>query len=85
MANRNYTAFWDMDYLKKLPQKEREWIVKFYNEFYLGDFKGERINTNEKECYTRRNHERGDVMTWMADYKFVQEMKKREKEEECEK
>lgn len=60
--NRNYTKYYDFDYMNLLPAEELAWLKKFANEYYLGDFHGENIHKDPKECYNRRNRERRDLM-----------------------
>jgi len=59
--NRNYTSYWDIDYMNKLSLEDQTFLTKFLNEYYLGDFKDEPIIKNRKECYNRRHAERRDM------------------------
>ena len=48
----------DIDYLNKLSPSEREWIIKFYKEYYNGEFNHpDPIHPKElrKDCYDRNN------------------------------
>ena len=48
----------EIDYLDKLSPEEREWAIKFYREYYQGDFeKDNTIHPPEliEECYIRNN------------------------------
>lgn len=48
----------DQDYVKKLSDKEKEWLSKFNQEFYDGKFSKKPLHKSKKlrrECYTRTN------------------------------
>jgi hypothetical protein len=59
--NRNFTAYWDIDYFHKLSSEDADYLTRFMNEYYLGDFHGVQINPDKRECYRRRHRERRDV------------------------
>ena len=59
--NRNFTAYWDIDYIHKLSDTEATWLIQMLNEYYLGDKYPNPIIKDLRPSYKRRHRERNDM------------------------
>lgn len=63
---RHVRDFVDQDYLHKLSLEEKEWLSKFNDEYYNGNFDDAPFHETkelQRECWTRRNKAEADIIS----------------------